>query len=201
MSGIRQRRLLSSFSSLSCHLVQKSFVEPHQLPPSRKLALCFRLLILPAQLSTSSFVPRPLTATCTAPAAAILLASSFFMVLAVSAAKENKVGASTMWIVLTALLGASFVGFQIYEFNHFYHEGMTLQGNLFGSTFYTLTGLHGTHVAVGVLWLCLQAFWMTRGWIRGDEGNAVEVAGLYWHFVDIVWIVIFTLIYLLEYVR
>ena len=79
--------------------------------------------------------------------------------------------------------------------------GLTLQGNLFGSSFYTLTGLHGAHVTVGVLWLLIQTFWIAKDWVRGDTGNAVEVAGLYWHFVDVVWIVIFTLVYLLEYVK
>lgn len=130
----------------------------------------------------------------------ILLMSSLTMALAVLFAKTERRGASIGMMLFTAALGASFVGFQMYEFSHFYHEGLTLQGNLFGSTFYTLTGVHGTHVAIGVLWLCLQSLWMAKGWIRGDEGNAVEVAGLYWHFVDVVWIVIFTLVYLLEYV-
>ena len=131
----------------------------------------------------------------------ILLMSSLTMALAVLFAKTERPGASIGMMLTTAALGFSFVGFQMYEFSHFYHEGLTLQGNLFGSTFYTLTGLHGTHVAVGVLWLCLQSLWMAKGWIRGDVGTSVEVAGLYWHFVDIVWIGIFTLVYLLEYVQ
>jgi len=130
----------------------------------------------------------------------ILLMSSFTMVLAVRQAKLHNRTWASIWMVVTALLGSSFVGFQYYEFNHFYHEGLTLQGNLFGSTFYVLTGLHGTHVAIGVLWLFLSTLFLNKGWIRGDEGNAIEVAGLYWHFVDVVWIVLFTLVYLLEYV-
>jgi len=129
----------------------------------------------------------------------LLLMSSFTMVLAVAAAKDKKRGQVLAWLWTTAALGASFVGFQVYEFNHFYHLGMTLQGNLFGSTFYTMTGFHGAHVSVGVLWLLLLSLWYSMKWIRGDEGTVVEVAGLYWHFVDIVWIVIFTLVYLLEY--
>ncbi|MBA2320859.1 MAG: cytochrome c oxidase subunit 3 [Deltaproteobacteria bacterium] len=131
----------------------------------------------------------------------LLLMSSFTMVMAVLYAKQNKVNAAVAWVIPTMLMGAAFVLFQVYEFNHFYHEGLTLQGNLFGSTFYTLTGFHGTHVAIGVLWLGLLCIWAKMGWIRQDLGNAVEVAGLYWHFVDIVWIVIFTLVYLMEYVR
>ena len=131
----------------------------------------------------------------------LLLMSSFTMVLAVSAAKQDKDNLAVAMLVATAAMGACFVGFQVYEFNHFYHEGMTLQGNLFGSTFYTLTGFHGTHVAIGVLWLLSTIVWLKAGWIRMDKGLAVEIAGLYWHFVDIVWIVIFTIVYLLEYVK
>jgi heme/copper-type cytochrome/quinol oxidase subunit 3 len=131
----------------------------------------------------------------------VLLMSSLTMALAVLFAKTQRIGASIGMMLFTAALGAMFVAFQMYEFHHFYSVGLTLQGNLFGSTFYTLTGLHGSHVTVGVLWLLLQSFWMAKGWVRGDVGNAVEVAGLYWHFVDIVWIVIFTLVYLMEYVQ
>ena len=121
------------------------------------------------------------------------------MVLAVLGAKTGNRMMTMVFLLVTAAFGASFVGFQIYEFNHFFHEGLTLQGNLFGSTFYTLTGFHGTHVAIGVLWLLVEAVWYGMKWIRNDEGLAVEIAGLYWHFVDIVWIVIFTIVYLLEY--
>jgi heme/copper-type cytochrome/quinol oxidase subunit 3 len=129
----------------------------------------------------------------------LLLMSSVTMVLAVAAAKENKVGQAQLWIIPTALLGATFVSFQVFEFTHFFHEGLSLQGNLFGSSFFTLTGFHGAHVTLGVIWLLTLTFWLNRGWITGDKGTIVEVAGLYWHFVDIVWIVIFTLVYLMEY--
>lgn len=131
----------------------------------------------------------------------VLLMSSLTMALAVLFSKTNRRGLTVAMLLSTAVLGACFLGFQVYEFSHFYHEGLTLQGNLFGTTFYFLTGLHGTHVFIGVLWLLLQTFWYAKGWIRGDEGNAIEVAGLYWHFVDVVWIFLFTLVYLLEYVK
>ncbi|MCB9680240.1 MAG: cytochrome c oxidase subunit 3 [Alphaproteobacteria bacterium] len=131
----------------------------------------------------------------------VLLMSSFTMALAVLFSKTNRRGATVAMLLATAAMGATFVAFQMYEFAHFFHEGLTLQGNLFGSTFYTLTGFHGTHVALGVLWLLASTFWYVKGWIRGDEGIAIEVAGLYWHFVDIVWIVIFTVVYLMEFVR
>jgi heme/copper-type cytochrome/quinol oxidase subunit 3 len=131
----------------------------------------------------------------------LLLMSSFTMVMAVHYAKQQKVWPTIGWIIPTMAMGASFVSFQAYEFTHFYHHGLTLQANLFGSSFFTLTGFHGTHVAIGVLWLGIECFWLAKGWIRQDIGNAVEVSGLYWHFVDIVWIVIFTLVYLMEYVK
>lgn len=139
----------------------------------------------------------------------LLLMSSLTMVLAVRAAKVHAQSKSTAmpvpviaWMLATAAMGATFVGFQVYEFQHFLHEGLTLQGNLFGSSFYVLTGFHGTHVAIGVLWLLIEAcIWIPMRWIRGNFADVVDVTGLYWHFVDIVWIVIFTLVYLLEFVR
>lgn len=131
----------------------------------------------------------------------LLLMSSVTMVLAVHNAKFRRERATLGWLLATALLGACFVGLQIFEFTHFYHEGLTLQGNLFGATFFTLTGFHGAHVAVGVLWLLSLAVFVQQRWIRSDLGNAIEIGGLYWHFVDVVWIVIFTSVYLLEYVQ
>ena len=128
-----------------------------------------------------------------------LLMSSVTMVLAVAAIQRGNMFQTRLWLALTALLGAIFVGFQGYEFTHFYLEGLKLQGNLFGSTFYVLTGFHGTHVTLGVVWLLLvlaTTFTKHRGMVTHLN---VEVAGLYWHFVDIVWIVIFTLVYLMEY--
>jgi len=129
----------------------------------------------------------------------LLLMSSVTMVLAVAAAKQNNVRPAQLWILATAALGTCFVSFQGYEFTHFYEHNLTLQGNLFGSSFFTLTGFHGAHVTIGVIWLLTLTFWLQKGWITGDKGTIVEVAGLYWHFVDIVWIVIFTLVYLMQY--
>lgn len=129
-----------------------------------------------------------------------LLMSSVTMVLAVRQAKMGQKLWTMIWLWATAALGSSFVGFQIFEFSHFFLEkGLSMQGNLFGSTFFTMTGFHGAHVTLGVLWLLLLSLWVKMDWIRGDKGTIVEIAGLYWHFVDIVWIVIFTLVYLMEY--
>ena len=111
---------------------------------------------------------------------------------------ERILGSSKLWLWMTALLGATFLGFQAYEFTSFVHEGLTLRTNLFGSSFFTLTGFHGAHVTAGVLWLLsLLAIDYRRGLGPKDAIN-VDLAALYWHFVDVVWIVIFTLVYLIK---
>ena len=135
----------------------------------------------------------------------VLLMSSLFMVLAL-AAVENKgargnegvLGSSKVWLLATALAGMTFLGFQAYEFTTFVHEGLTIRTNLFGTTFFTLTGFHGAHVAVGVLWLLsLLVIDLKRG-LGPRDAIIVDIAALYWHFVDVVWILIFTLVYLIR---
>ncbi len=138
----------------------------------------------------------------------VLLMSSLAMVLALAAVQNKNVpkhtfgdrvlGSSRLWLLTTALLGATFLGFQAFEFTSFVHEGLTIRRNLFGSTFFTLTGFHGAHVTAGVLWLLtLLAIDFKRGLQPADE-MAVDLCALYWHFVDVVWIAIFTLIYLIR---
>ena len=95
--------------------------------------------------------------------------------------------------------GSIFLGGQFFEFTEFYHEGLGLTTNMFGTSFFTLTGFHGAHVTIGVIWLLSLVFVSLRGGVRQDQAMNVEIAGLYWHFVDIVWIVIFTLVYLIPY--
>jgi heme/copper-type cytochrome/quinol oxidase subunit 3 len=131
----------------------------------------------------------------------LLLMSSLTMALAVDSMKTGKASQAKAFLAATALQGATFVGFQVYEFSHFYHEGLTLGGSLFGSSFYIMTGFHGAHVTVGVIWLSLCALMIHTGRIKPGHYMPVEVAGLYWHFVDIVWIIIFTFVYLLEFAR
>ena len=138
----------------------------------------------------------------------VLLMSSLFMVLALAAVQNKNVpkhtrgdrilGSSKLWLWATAIAGATFLGFQAYEFTSFVHEGLTIRTNLFGSTFFTLTGFHGAHVTAGVLWLVtLLAIDYRRGLGPADSMN-VDLAALYWHFVDVIWIVIFTLVYLIQ---
>jgi cytochrome c oxidase subunit III len=137
----------------------------------------------------------------------VLLMSSLAMVLALAAVQQKLVpkvtrsdrilGSSKLWLFVTALLGATFLGFQAFEFTAFVNEGLTIRTNLFGSTFFTLTGFHGAHVSVGVLWLMsLLAIDMKRG-LGPADALIVDLCALYWHFVDVVWIAIFTMIYLI----
>lgn len=127
----------------------------------------------------------------------VLLMSSLMMVLALSAVQRGDMKWGKIWLFMTALLGLVFLGGQVYEFSHFVHEGLTLKTNLFGGSFFLLTGTHGAHVAVGVLWLLSLVVMAQRGQLTQANAETVEIAGLYWHFVDVVWIVLFTLIYLL----
>jgi len=126
----------------------------------------------------------------------VLLMSSFCMVQALAATNANNQKAIINWLLATAVLGAIFIGFQVYEFNTFKNEGLTLGGNLFGASFYTLTGFHGAHVTLGIIWLVALAIIGAKGRLGPNTALDVELCGLYWHFVDIVWIVIFTLLYL-----
>ncbi len=127
----------------------------------------------------------------------ILLMSSLTMVLAVNAAQVEDDRNTRLWLIVTAMLGATFVGGQVYEFTTFYHEGLGFTTSLFSSSLYTLTGFHGVHVSVGVVMLLSTAGILSRSKVPGDKAEVVELVGLYWHFVDIVWIVIFTLVYLI----
>ena len=127
----------------------------------------------------------------------VLLMSSLSMVLAVGAAQKRDDRGTNLWLTVTGLLGATFVGGQVYEFTAMYNEGLGFTTSLFGSSFYTLTGFHGVHVTVGIIMLMSLVGIIKRSTIPGDKAEVVELVGLYWHFVDVVWIIIFTLVYLI----
>ena len=127
----------------------------------------------------------------------VLLMSSLTMVLALSAIQRGDLRRNRIWLVATALLGATFVGGQVYEFTSFIRQGLTLKTNLFGSSFFVMTGFHGVHVTVGIIMLLSLVNMISKEKVPGDHAEVVELVGLYWHFVDIVWIVIFTLVYLI----
>ncbi len=127
----------------------------------------------------------------------VLLMSSVTMVLALAAIQRADYRQLRVWLVATALLGASFIAGQVYEFTSFVNEGLTLQTNLFGSSFFVLTGFHGVHVTLGIIMLLSIFNLSLRGKLPKERSEVVEIAGLYWHFVDVVWIVIFTVVYLI----
>ncbi len=127
----------------------------------------------------------------------VLLMSSLTMVLAVNSAKRKDDQNTKLWLVATALLGSLFVGAQVYEFTAFYNEGVGFTTSLFSSSFFSLTGFHGVHVSIGVLMLLALTAIISRSRVVGDKAEVVELVGLYWHFVDVVWVIIFTLVYLI----
>jgi cytochrome c oxidase subunit 3 len=129
---------------------------------------------------------------------ALLLFSSLFVVLSLNAAEQGNRKKTILWLGLTIVCGLFFVGMQVYEFSHFVHKGLTMQGNLFGASFYTLTGFHGTHVTIGVIWLLTVFIEVLRGKLPPAKALNLEIAALYWHFVDVVWIVIFPVVYLMN---
>jgi heme/copper-type cytochrome/quinol oxidase subunit 3 len=127
----------------------------------------------------------------------VLLMSSLTMVLALHAIQRGDHRRLRAWLLATSLLGITFVGGQVFEFTVFVREGLTLSRNLFGSSFFVLTGFHGAHVTVGILMLLTLYGQSLAGRLPTERALRVELVGLYWHFVDIVWIVIFTVVYLI----
>ncbi|MFT7463331.1 MAG: cytochrome c oxidase subunit 3 [Pseudohongiellaceae bacterium] len=144
----------------------------------------------------------------TAFATFLLICSSLSMVLAVEGAKKRDQKALVRWLGLTILGGIGFLGIQVYEYNHLVHAGIGFVesswerqpvNSLFGSTFYAVTGFHGLHVLSGVIYMiCILKGSMGGKYTQGGMSySAVELVGLFWHFVDLVWILVFTFIYLL----
>jgi heme/copper-type cytochrome/quinol oxidase subunit 3 len=127
----------------------------------------------------------------------VLLMSSLTMVLALSSIQRGDRKRLRLWLLATASFGSVFIAGQVYEFTSFYREGLSLSTNLFGSSFFVLTGFHGVHVTLGIIMLLSLFSISMRGGLGPEKAEVVELAGLYWHFVDIVWIVIFTVIYLI----
>ena len=247
-TGIDTRKLLMWLFLASDCLFFGSFIATYLVYRNRSLIGPYPNEILSIPITTvSTFV---------------LLMSSLAMVLALNYTQRGKPVAGRYWTLATACLGAIFIGFQVFEFNHFVNMGLTPRTNMFGTTFFVLTGFHGAHVTFGVLWLLTFAFssltislkerlliilvilsflmiffsalmteWLhviphvplttasilgvigalillgslillrksstSKGVIESQSMN-LELSGLYWHFVDIVWIVIFTIIYLIS---
>ena len=124
------------------------------------------------------------------------------MVLSIDACKMKDRQAMLKWLGITIGGGIIFLGIQVYEYTHLVHQGLTLTSfvkgnNLFGSTFYMITGFHGLHVLSGVIYLICQFNLAYQGKYDNGDYNNLEIVGLFWHFVDLVWILVFTFIYLL----
>lgn len=127
----------------------------------------------------------------------LLICSSVTMVKAFAAIEQGDQKMLKVWLLTTAIIGACFVGVQVYEYRELIHHGFLPSSGLYGSAFFTMTGFHGFHVTMGVicmLWVTMKAF---RGAYTQEDHQGVEVIGLYWHFVDLVWIILFTIVYLI----
>ena len=127
----------------------------------------------------------------------LLICSSVTMVKAFASAQDGLQKALCWWLVATVIIGATFVGVQVYEYRELLHKGFTPSEGLYGSTFFTMTGFHGFHVTIGVICLMFVTWRAFRGRYTTADHRGVEVIGLYWHFVDLVWIILFTIVYLI----
>ena len=127
----------------------------------------------------------------------ILICSSVTMVKAYASVADGNQRMLRLWLVLTVLIGATFVGIQVYEYTHLIEKGFVPSAGLYGTTFYTMTGFHGFHVTMGVLCMSFVTWKAFRGRYTATDHRGVEVIGLYWHFVDLVWIILFTIVYLI----
>ena len=162
------------------------------------------LLIAYASLRVFTDWPDPaevLGINISATATFILICSSVSMVMAIQGSAQANRKKMLTWLGVTIAGGASFLGIQVYEYNHLVHHGMGFAhfehgNNLFASTFYAITGFHGLHVLSGVIYLIVIFLKGLNGRYDGDPSH-VEIAGLFWHFVDLIWILVFTFVYLL----
>jgi len=127
----------------------------------------------------------------------LLLTSSFTVGLAMLAIRAGKQSLALAWFVLTFLLGAGFLGMELYEFNNLVHEGLAWHANAFMSSFFTLVGTHGLHIAVGLLWMVIMMVRLVKSGATQNNVRRLTLLSLFWHFLDIVWIFIFTFVYLM----
>lgn len=127
----------------------------------------------------------------------ILLTSSLTSVFAIQAMHANRVKSMINWLIITVILGLGFLGLEIYEFYHYVNEGHGFTTSAFSSSFYTLVGFHGAHVAFGVLWISILIAQVSKRGLNVVTAPKIYVAGMYWHFIDVVWVFIFTVVYLM----
>jgi heme/copper-type cytochrome/quinol oxidase subunit 3 len=130
-------------------------------------------------------------------ATVLLLTSSLTSVFAVQAMHRHQTSTMQLWLFVTVLLGLGFLGLEIYEFNHYVHEGHKFNTSAFSTSFYSLVGFHGAHVLFGICWISLLIGQIFKKGLTVVTAPKVYVASLYWHFIDVVWVFIFTVVYLM----
>ncbi|HEY9676455.1 MAG TPA: cytochrome c oxidase subunit 3 [Drouetiella sp.] len=129
-----------------------------------------------------------------------LFSSSFTLWLAEKAHAKNS-GMAIVWMLVTIGLGAVFIAGQALEYTELIKENLTISRDLFGTTFFTLTGFHGFHVIVGLILLCVALWVMARGKEHEITEAGLTCVSLYWHFVDVVWVAVFSVVYLWRFVQ
>lgn len=127
----------------------------------------------------------------------ILLTSSFTCGLAIHSMREGSLKGLMIFLFITLALGLTFLGFEIYEFVHYASEGATLQSSAYWSAFFILTGTHGIHVTLGIGWMIAILIQLKQRGLTAVTNRKVFIVGLYWHFLDVIWIFIFTGVYLI----
>ena len=131
----------------------------------------------------------------------ILLVSSLTFGIAMLAMQDGRIGPTRAWLVVTALLGMGFVGVELYEFSHLIAEGAGPQRSAFLSSFFTLVATHGLHVTIGIVWIGVMLVQLAQRGLDAGNRRSLQCLSLFWHFLDIVWIGVFTFVYLFGSIR
>jgi cytochrome o ubiquinol oxidase subunit 3 len=130
-----------------------------------------------------------------------LLLSSVTYGFAMLEVERNRIGTTLAWLAITGLFGACFVAIELYEFGHLVHEGATPQRSAFLSSFYTLVGTHGLHVTFGIVWLVTLMVQVRQRGLIADNQRRLLCLSMFWHFLDVIWIGVFTFVYLMGAMR
>ncbi|RYF55139.1 MAG: cytochrome o ubiquinol oxidase subunit III [Comamonadaceae bacterium] len=128
---------------------------------------------------------------------AMLLLSSITYGFAMIEMQRNRLRPVLMWLIITGILGAIFIGLELYEFYHLIHQGAVPQRSAFLSSFFTLVGTHGLHVTFGIIWLITLLFQLKKHGLNRENKRRVMCLSMFWHFLDVVWIGVFTFVYLM----
>jgi len=131
----------------------------------------------------------------------VLLTSSVTMVMALQAIQGGNRTRMWQYLVATCILGLVFLGLKATEYTHLFSDGITPSANIFGSVYFLTTGLHAAHVIVGIIWILAVVAKALRGGFSAENYLPVEMAGLYWHFVDLIWVAIFMVVYLTDQLK